>query len=256
MSPVGEGRRLESISALRALKGRLRYFWTLAVGGLLMLFIGIPIILIGHALRRLFGIEDFVFPGAKLACRIFLRAAGARIHVDGLENLNRDRTYLFVANHQSLLDPPLIFGYLDHNVGAIAKKELLKIPFFKLGFPLGHVVPIDRSNPARAIESMKQGAQEMRRGHSLMAFPEGTRSIDGAVNRFKKGTFLMALEAGVPVVPIAINDTRLVLRKGAEYCFPGEVYLQVLPPIETNGYTAQNVAVLIDDVRNMIVPLV
>jgi 1-acyl-sn-glycerol-3-phosphate acyltransferase len=141
-------------------------------------------------------------------------------------------------------------------VGAIAKKELLKVPFFKLGFPLGHVVPIDRSNPAKAIESMKQGAQEMRRGHSLMAFPEGTRSTDGAVHRFKKGTFLMALEAGVPIVPIAIKDTRLVMMKGAGYCFPGDVYLQVLPPIETAGYTAEKVMVLIEKVRNMIVPLI
>ena len=232
----------------------LRYYWTFVVAGILLLVIGIPIILIGHLLRTIFGIEDFIFPYAKFGCRIYLWAAGARIHIKGLEYLDPHRAYVFVANHQSNLDPPLMFAHLGHNVGAIAKKELLKVPVFKQGFPLAHIVPIDRSNREKAIESTKRGALELRRGHSLMAFPEGTRSVDGRVKEFKRGIFFMAVEGGAPIAPVVINDTRLVMRKGAGACIPGDVYLTVLEPVETTNYHNENIDELIGRVRDLIVP--
>jgi 1-acyl-sn-glycerol-3-phosphate acyltransferase len=232
----------------------IRYYWTFVVAALLLLFIGVPIILIGHVLRKLFGVEDFVFPFAKFGCRVYLRSAGARVNVKGLEHLDRDSAYVFVANHQSNLDPPLLFAYLGHNVGAIAKKELLRVPLFKQGFPLVHVVPIDRSNRESAIESTRRGAAELRRGHSLMAFPEGTRSVDGRLKEFKKGVFYMAIEAGVPIAPVAVNDTRLVMRKGDRRVVPGDVYLEVLPPVSAQGYTAENIEELVERVGGLIAP--
>jgi 1-acyl-sn-glycerol-3-phosphate acyltransferase len=232
----------------------IRYYWTFVVAALLLLFLGIPIILIGHILRKLFGVEDFIFPYAKFGCRIYLRSAGARVHVKGLKHLDRNQAYVFIANHQSNLDPPMLFAYLGHNVGGIAKIELTKIPVLKQGFPLVHVVPIDRSNRERAIESTKRGADELRRGHSLMAFPEGTRTVDGRVKDFKKGVFYMAVEAGVPVAPVVVNDTRLVMRKGNQQVVPGNVYLEVLPPVSTQGYKAENIEVLAGRVHDLIVP--
>jgi 1-acyl-sn-glycerol-3-phosphate acyltransferase len=234
----------------------LRYYWTFVVAGLLMLLIGAPIIMIGHILRTAFGIEGVVFPFAKFGCRVYLRAAGARVHVSGMEHLDRNRAYVFVANHQSNLDPPLMFAYLGHDVGAIAKKELLKVPLFKQGFPLVHVVPIDRSNRERAIESTRRGAKELRDGHSLMAFPEGTRSVDGRVKEFKKGVFYMAVEGGAPIAPVVINDTRLVMRKGSKTCTPGDVYLEVLPPVNVQGFTSDNIDALIEQVHDLIAPRV
>ena len=231
----------------------IRYYWTLTVAVLLFLFLGVPIVAGGHLLRVLFGVEDFVFPFAKFGCRLWLRAAGARIHVTGREHLDPKQAYLFAANHQSNLDPPLLFAYLGHNTGAIAKKELTKFPVMKQGFPLAHVVPIDRSNRESAIESTRRGAAELRRGHSLMAFPEGTRTVDGKVKEFKKGVFFMALEAGVPVVPVVVNDTRLVMPKGRAVVTPGDVWLEILPPVSTAGYSEANLEELIEQVRSQIV---
>ena len=236
-----------------SLLNMIRYYWTFVIAFLLLIFVGVPIITIGHILRKFFGVEDFIFPPAKFGCRAYVWSAGARVQVSGLEHLDRDQAYVFIANHQSNLDPPLLFSYLGHNVGAIAKIELFRIPIMKQGFPLAHVVPIDRSNRERAVESTRRGADELRRGHSLMAFPEGTRTVDGRVKEFKKGVFYMAIEAGVPVVPVVVNDTRLVMRKGVKRVVPGDVHLEVLPPVSARSYTSEDAPELIKRVRDQII---
>jgi 1-acyl-sn-glycerol-3-phosphate acyltransferase len=230
----------------------IRYYWTFVVAFLLLVFIGVPAITIGHILRKFFGVEDFIFPPAKFGLRVYLWAAGARVHVYGIERLAPDQAYVFIANHQSNLDPPLLFSYLGHNVGAIAKVELFRIPIMKQGFPLAHVVPVDRRNRERTIQSARRAADELRGGHSLMAFPEGTRSTDGRVKDFKKGAFYMAIEAGVPIAPVVINDTRLVMPRGEKRVVPGDVYLEVLTPVSVEGHTKENVGELIKHVRDMI----
>jgi 1-acyl-sn-glycerol-3-phosphate acyltransferase len=230
----------------------LRYYFTFFVAGLLLIVLGIPTITVSYLLHRLFGIEDVIFPIAKFGCRLYLRSAGARVHVTGLDHLDPRQAYVFISNHQSNLDPPFLFAYLGQNVGAIAKIELFRIPILKQGFPLAHVVPIDRSDRERAIESTRRGADALRRGHSLMAFPEGTRTVDGRVKDFKKGVFYMALEAGVPVAPVVVNHTQMVMRKHSRQVVPGEIHLEVLPPVSTEGYSMDNIQELVERVRDMI----
>lgn len=234
----------------------IRYYWALVVVILLFLFIGVPIVTLGYLLQRLFGIEDFVHPFAKFGCKVWIRSFGARVHVSGQEHLQPNQSYVFAANHQSNVDPPFLFAYLGPITGAIAKKELTKFPVMKQGFPLAHVVPIDRRNRESAIESTRRGAAELKKGYSLMAFPEGTRTVDGRVKEFKKGVFFMAIEAGVPVVPVVVNDTRLVWRKGATIITPGDIYLEILPPVSTAGYNEGNIEELVERVRSQIVPRV
>lgn len=235
---------------------KLRYYWTYVVAALCFLILGVPVIPLGFLMRWLFGNRDFIYPPGKFGARLYLRAAGARVHATGHENVDPNKSYVFVANHQSNLDPPLIICYIQRNPGWIAKQELFRVPLLGQGIQLVNAIPIDRSNRESAIASTKRAAEVVRAGRSVVAFPEGTRTVDGRLKEFKKGVFYMAIEAGVPVVPIVVNDTKLVMRKGTKYCLPHDVFMEILPPISTEGYAAENVDELIAKVFAEFVPRV
>ena len=179
-----------------------------------------------------------------------LKTSGVKVRVSGLERLDRSRSYIFAANHQSLYDIPVVFTSLPFDLRIIAKASLGRIPF--LGWHLrraGHLL-VDRSNPgAGVVKKMAKlaGAQQ-----SLIVFPEGTRSVDGTVGRFKGGSFVIAVEAGVPIVPISIGGSRHVMLKGRVMVMPGEVVLTVHAPIETSTITREDVRGLADSVRAIV----
>ena len=255
MISVDEGAKFSTAAKHRAgLSGKLRYYATFVVAGLCFLILGVPLIPVGWLVRWLFNNRDFIYPYGKFGAWLYIKTAGARVHVKGRDRIDPHQSYVFVANHQSNLDPAILLVYIGRNVGWIAKKELFKIPVMGQGLPLVDVVPIDRRNLEAAIASTKRGAQVLRGGRSVVAFPEGTRTIDGKLKPFKKGIFFMALEAGVPIVPVVINDTRLVMRKGTNYCIPNDVSIEFLPPVSTEGFTQQTIAELIEKVHAQFLP--
>lgn len=244
------------VPATPGLLARLRYYATFVVAAICFIVLGIPLIPLAIILRALFGVTDLIYPFGKFGARCYLMTAGARVRAFGFENISPDKPYVFVSNHQSNLDPPLIIAYIRRNPGWIAKQELFKIPIMGQGIRLVNAIPIDRRNREAAIASTKKGADVVRSGRSVVAFPEGTRTVDGQLKEFKKGVFFMAIEAGVPVVPIVLNDTRLVMRKGTKYCIPHEVTMEILPPISTEGMTENDVDKLIAKVFAEYVPRV
>jgi 1-acyl-sn-glycerol-3-phosphate acyltransferase len=162
---------------------------------------------------------------------LILKTTGVRVTVSGLEALDPTRSYVFAANHQSIYDIPIVFAALPYQLRIVAKDSLGRIPF--LGWHLqrtGHLL-LDRSKPGASV--VKKMARLVGERHSLIVFPEGTRSVDGTVARFKGGSFLLALEAGVPIVPISIAGSRHVMKKGQLMVCPAEVAVIVHPPIET-----------------------
>lgn len=164
---------------------------------------------------------------------LILRTTGVTVEVTGLERLDPSRSYIFAANHQSIYDIPILFASLPFQLRIIAKASLGGIPF--LGWHLrrtGHVL-VDRDRPGARI--MKKMARLVQQEHSLIVFPEGTRSTDGTVARFKGGSFLIALQAGLPVVPISIQGSRHVMFRGRLMVCPGRVTVTVHEPIETAG---------------------
>ena len=171
---------------------------------------------------------------ARTWSRLILVTTGVDVEVSGLERLERDRPYVFVANHQSIYDIPIIFWSLPYQIRIIAKESLGRFPF--LGWHLrrtGHML-VDRRRPDRAA-IFGRASKLMQQGLSLIVFPEGTRSRDGRVAPFKGGSFYLALEAGLPVVPISIVGSRHIMLKGRLATYPGRVRLIVHEPVDTTG---------------------
>ncbi len=169
---------------------------------------------------------------ARTWSRLILRTTGVRVEVIGLERLVPGRTYVFVANHQSIYDIPILFWSLPYQLRIIAKESLGRFPF--LGWHLrrtGHML-VDRRRPDRAA-IFAWASRLTSQGLSLIVFPEGTRSPDGRLGRFKGGSFYLALEAGLPVVPISVVGSRHVMLKGRLATYPGDVRLIVHDPIDT-----------------------
>jgi 1-acyl-sn-glycerol-3-phosphate acyltransferase len=166
--------------------------------------------------------------------RLLCRVSGVRVDVRGLERLVPGKTYVFVANHQSLYDIPAVFGAVPYQLRVIAKQELRYVPF--VGWHLsqaGHIL-VNRANPDR-FGILAQWRRLYKQGLSLIIFPEGTRSRDGRIAKFKAGSFVVAIEAGLPVVPISLVGTRAVLRKGSLLVRPGTVTLTFHDPIATDS---------------------
>jgi 1-acyl-sn-glycerol-3-phosphate acyltransferase len=184
--------------------------------------------------------------------RLILRTTGVTVEVDGLDRLEPGRTYVFVANHQSIYDIPILFWSLPFQLRIIAKESLGRFPF--LGWHLrrtGHML-VNRARPDRAIFVWASALTS--KGLSLIVFPEGTRSRDGRVGRFKGGSFHLALEAGLPVVPLSVVGSRHVMLKGRLATYPGHVRLVVHPPIQTTGMARDDSRTFAEQVRRVIIP--
>lgn len=165
---------------------------------------------------------------------LILKTTRVSVDISGLDQLPRDTPYLFLSNHQSIYDIPVLFWHLPYQVRIVAKASLGRFPF--LGWHLrrsGHVL-VDRSNPGNS--TMMQIKELMRQRVSLVVFPEGTRSADGSVARFRAGIVMLAIEAGLPIVPVAVEGTRHVMRKGRLMTCPGHVRVRVLEPVSTEGW--------------------
>jgi 1-acyl-sn-glycerol-3-phosphate acyltransferase len=187
---------------------------------------------------------------ARAWSRLILWTTGVRVHVSGLERVEGSRSYVVASNHQSIYDIPILFASLPLQLRIVSKDSLAAFPF--LGWHLrrtGHLL-VDRRNPgADIIQKMKRLVSE---SHSLIVFPEGTRSRDGQVGRFKKGSFLVAVDAGLPIVPVSVSGSRLVMAKGRLMVCPGEVRVVVHDPVSTEGLSKGEVIALAARVREVV----
>jgi 1-acyl-sn-glycerol-3-phosphate acyltransferase len=165
-----------------------------------------------------------------------LWAAGATVEVEGLEHLPPGEPAILVANHESWFDVFAMVAYLPINYRFVGKIELTKIPFFGPAWlACGHIA-IDRSNREKAIESLRVAGEALRRDAAVVVmFPEGTRSTDGSLLPFKKGAFVLALQTGVPVVPVGVGGSREIMPKGSWRIRPGTIHIAIGPPIEVKG---------------------
>ena len=213
---------------------RLHYWWSLFVAGALLAIIAPPILLFAWLVNK----HDLVYPWALFGARMWLLLSGVRVKVKGLELLDPKQSYVFVSNHRSYLDTAAMFIYTGRRIGLLAKKELLKVPILGVGMGFVNVMAIDRSNRESAIRTTEAAARRIKSGVSFAVFVEGTRAKPGELLPFKKGAFYMARQAGVPVVPVAIKNSDVLMGKGTGEARSGEIEMVFLRPIDTVDRTS------------------
>ena len=189
---------------------------------------------------------------ARMWARGILFVSRIKVTVNGLANIDPAQSYVYMSNHQSNFDIPVLLACLPVQFRWLAKAELFKIPIFGRAMRGAGYVKIDRFNQEAAFESLSEAAEKMKNGVSVMIFPEGTRSRDGNIRPFKKGGFVMAMDAGVPIVPIVLKGTWTIMDKSSLRINTGQVSLNIEPPIATTGYTRENKDDLIKSVRAVI----
>lgn len=169
---------------------------------------------------------------ARYWSRFIFWAVGVRLHLTGAENIPKGQPVIFAANHQSTLDIPAMFGYLPVQFRIMAKQVLFLIPFLGWHLYLSGNIPIDRKDARKAFGSVYQATARIKKGISILVFLEGTRSRDGKIHRFKRGSFTLARKLGVPLVPIAIRGTFELMPAGAWTSKSGDAYVDIFPPIQ------------------------
>jgi 1-acyl-sn-glycerol-3-phosphate acyltransferase len=214
-----------------------------------LLFVPWTLFVIATGVPLSFLSPDYLHSYARIWARVGLWLAGVRLQVKGLEHLPQGRAVIFMPNHQSNVDILALFAGLPVQFRWLAKQELFRIPLFGLAMRRTGYIPVDRSDRRAAIASMALAAERIAGGTSIVLFPEGTRSPDGALLPLKKGGFMLALQAQVPIVPVALRGSREVLPKHGWRLRPGPVAVEIFPVVETAGLTVADRERLMDEVR-------
>jgi 1-acyl-sn-glycerol-3-phosphate acyltransferase len=192
--------------------------------------------LVGFPWTFLSGKVDFLYRIAMWAARAGVRMGGVKVVALGLDRLDPAHSYIFMCNHVSNLDPPILVPLIPRRTSVLVKKELFRIPILAQAMRMARLVTVDRSNREAAIASVRAGAEVARAGLNMTIFPEGTRSRDGRLLPFKKGPFYLAEEAGVPIVPVTILGTFEMQPKGYFGIHPGTATVIFHPPIIASSY--------------------
>ncbi len=183
--------------------------------------------------------------------RSILWVSRVKVDVGGRAHIDSSISYVFMANHQSFFDIPVLLGHLPCQFRWLAKIELFKIPLFGYAMRGAGYISIDRSNRHAAIESLETAAQKIKDGVSVLIFPEGTRSRDGHLRPFKKGGFFLSIDSSAPIIPIVIRGTRRIMPKKTLRIQPGRVKIDIQKRIESTDYCRKTKDDLLEKVRNI-----
>jgi 1-acyl-sn-glycerol-3-phosphate acyltransferase len=179
----------------------------------------------------------------------FVRAAGVRVRVEGLDRIPSE-VCLFVANHTSAADAPAVVGAIPRRISIILKESLFKWPIVGQAFRSARFIPVNRKSHESAVAGVEKATEALRSGQSFLIYPEGTRSPDGRLQNFKKGAVVMAINAGVPIVPMACSGAHRVMEKRSLVMRPGEILVEFLQPIDASKFTMEERDTLNQQVHN------
>ena len=209
----------------------LRVIFIIVFLSLYILILGPPLLIYTVLAKH---VDPLYWAGLR-GVMFFVRAVGVRVRVAGLERIPQG-TCLFVANHTSSADAPAVVGAIPRRIAVLLKESLFKWPIVGQAFTLAHFIPVRREVREAAIASVEKAAEAMRAGQSFLIYPEGTRSPDGRLQEFKKGAVVLAIKAGVPIVPVLCSGAHHVMAKRSLRIHPGEILVEFLDPIDASQY--------------------
>ncbi len=190
---------------------------------------------------------------AQIWARSILRVSGVGVSVRGRRHIDPERPMIYMSNHQSLFDIPVLLGHLPVQFRWLAKAELFRIPIFGHAMRRAGYISIDRTDRKSAFESLARAAGMIRDGVSVLIFPEGTRSRSNTVRPFKKGGFVLAVDSGVPVAPVITLGPHEIMPKGQLIITPKDVTVEIRPPIDAGQYSRKTKDRLLERVRREII---
>jgi 1-acyl-sn-glycerol-3-phosphate acyltransferase len=231
----------ERMSFLYALRSAIAYVLIV----LYILIVGPVGLFVGGVLRWKRGMYALGHGGVGLA----LALTGIRYRVAGRDQVPAGTAVVFCSNHESNVDPAVLFRGLHPQLHVLYKSELRNVPLMKTVLDVGGFVAVDRGDLESAMRSLSQGAASLRAGNSFLIFPEGTRSRTGALLPFKKGGFIMAIQAQAPIIPVAVMGGRNAMRKGSAFVRPVRVSVRIGEPVPTAGLTVDDRDELVARVR-------
>lgn len=209
----------------------------------------IPVLIILYILR----LKLPIFWITKGVLKFGQKILGIRLEVSGLENIDKKKSYIFMPNHLSILDGPLMVMLIPQPVRVILKRGVFRIPV--IGQVMRHVnfVSVDRRGKRGGRESIEKASTLMKeKGYSFLIFPEGTRSYDGRLQRLRRGGFYLALNSQVPIVPITIKGTYEIMPKGSFFIKKGNIRVTFYPPVSVRGMDRDSIPVLLSKIQSTI----
>ena len=227
---------------------RVMAAWALSTTALYTVILGIPLIFIAFFSKT----GRFPYSLCRAWAWLVLKTNRVEIQIQGIEKLSTNSSYIFMSNHASNLDPPAIALSLEHTLRFVAKKSLAKIPLFGLAIRLARMIIIDRDDAKSAQEAVNRAVMDLTGGISAFFFAEGTRSLDGKLQKFKKGGVMLALKTKLPIVPITIVGSYDLMPKKTFRVKPGVVKVIIGDPIDVSAYTEDDRDFLLDRVRSVI----
>ena len=214
---------------------------------LYVLFIGPPLLLYTFLTRH---VDPLYWAGVK-GVMFFVNCVGVHVDVKGTERIPTGAC-IFAANHTSSADAPAVVGAIPRRIAILLKRSLFDWPIVGQAFRLAHFIPVDRLHRDSAIESVDKATEAIREGQSFLIYPEGTRSPDGRLQSFKKGTAVMAIKSGAPVVPVACSNAHRIMKKRKLNIHPGRILVEFLDPVDPTRYSLDEREALVEEIHDRI----
>jgi 1-acyl-sn-glycerol-3-phosphate acyltransferase len=226
----------------------LRTLWAAAVAVVMTLLCGTAVLIVA-AVRSTSPLIDAII---RFWARSLVNGAGIELAIDGQERIDPRQLYILVANHYSYFDIPCVLASVRQPIRFLAKVSLFKVPIFGWAIGRAGFIPIDRKNRRTAVKSFDLAAERIRKGNTIVVFPEEGRTKERRMRKFQRGGFLLAMKSGLPILPLAIDGTHDVFPVGAKRIAPGKVVVRVGTPIQTEGRSVREKGQISEEARTQI----